>query len=271
MYKIRKVKFKNHPVLQNLTLDFCDNKGHAVDTVILAGENGVGKSTIINELYKISSYQVDSPMVLELEDNQQIIELNYYIIGGNYNLIYVKDKMGINAHIGSVEFKDRYRFSGIYSDVDINFHARDISNVTSLTLDSKADSKRSSDNLPTQINQLLIDIQTMDDQALAYEYRKAKDSGQSVADIEFNQRMPRFTNAFNHMFESLSYNRVVNDNGNKTIIFKKYGKDVSINDLSSGEKQVVYRGCFLLQDINATEGAFVFIDEPEISLHPTCR
>ncbi|WP_304809239.1 MULTISPECIES: AAA family ATPase, partial [Erysipelotrichaceae] len=269
MYKIRKVKFKNHPVLQNLTLDFCDNKGHAVDTVILAGENGVGKSTIINELYKISSYQVYSPMVLELEDNQQIIELNYYIIGGNYNLIYVKDKMGINAHIGSVEFKDRYRFSGIYSDVDINFHARDISNVTSLTLDSKADSKRSSDNLPTQINQLLIDIQTMDDQALAYEYRKAKDSGQSVADIEFNQRMPRFTNAFNHMFESLSYNRVVNDNGNKTIIFKKYGKDVSINDLSSGEKQVVYRGCFLLQDINATEGAFVFIDEPEISLHPT--
>ena len=53
MYKIRKVKFKNHPVLQNLTLDFCDNKGHAVDTVILAGENGVCKSTIINELYKI--------------------------------------------------------------------------------------------------------------------------------------------------------------------------------------------------------------------------
>lgn len=31
---------------------------------------------------------------------------------------------------------------------------------------------------------------------------------------------------------------------------------------------MVYRGCFLLKDVNATNGAFVFIDEPEISLHP---
>ena len=44
--------------------------------------------------------------------------------------------------------------------------------------------------------------------------------------------------------------------------------DIPIDGLSSGEKQVVYRGCFLLRDINATKGAFVFIDEPEISLHP---
>ena len=41
-----------------------------------------------------------------------------------------------------------------------------------------------------------------------------------------------------------------------------------LDDLSSGEKQIVYRGSFLLQDIHALNGAFVFIDEPEISLHP---
>ncbi len=38
--------------------------------------------------------------------------------------------------------------------------------------------------------------------------------------------------------------------------------------MSSGEKQIVYRGCFLLRDINALNGAVAFIDEPEISLHP---
>lgn len=269
MYKIRKVTFKNHPILKNLTLDFCDNNGKAVDTVIFAGENGTGKSSIINELYKMASYQVDNPMYLELEDNGKIIELNYYIGGGNYNLVYVQDKMDLDTPMHNTNFKHTYRFSGIYSDVDINFHARDISNVTSLTLDSKADSRRSSDDLPTQINQLLVDIQTMDDQALAYEYRKAKDSGQSVENIEFNQRMPRFTNAFNRMFETLSYNRVVNNDSRKTIAFKKYDKEIPIDKLSSGEKQVIYRGCFLLKDINATKGAFVFIDEPEISLHPT--
>ena len=41
MFKIRKVEFINHPILGNLTLDFCDARGHAVDTVIFAGENGV--------------------------------------------------------------------------------------------------------------------------------------------------------------------------------------------------------------------------------------
>ena len=48
MYKIREVTFTNHPVLGNLYLNFCDSDGKAVDTVIFAGENGNGKSTILN-------------------------------------------------------------------------------------------------------------------------------------------------------------------------------------------------------------------------------
>lgn len=35
MYKIRKVEFLNHPILENLSLDFCDANGYAADTVIL--------------------------------------------------------------------------------------------------------------------------------------------------------------------------------------------------------------------------------------------
>ena len=42
MYKIRRVGFHNHPILKNLQLDFCDNFGKAVDTVIIAGKNGCG-------------------------------------------------------------------------------------------------------------------------------------------------------------------------------------------------------------------------------------
>ena len=95
----------------------------------------------------------------------------------------------MNTYIGYDDIKNRYPFSGIFSDVDINFHADDVSTVTSLTLDSIKDSRRSTEKLPTQINQLLVDIQSMDDGELARAYRTAKELKQSVEDIVFQERM----------------------------------------------------------------------------------
>jgi energy-coupling factor transporter ATP-binding protein EcfA2 len=43
---------------------------------------------------------------------------------------------------------------------------------------------------------------------------------------------------------------------------------MSIERLSSGEKQIVFRGGFLLKDKGVHNGSIVLIDEPEISLHP---
>ncbi len=77
MYKIRKISFHAHPILGNLILDFCDLSGNACDTVIFAGENGTGKSTILNELYKLASYTVDFPIDVELQIGTHIISISY--------------------------------------------------------------------------------------------------------------------------------------------------------------------------------------------------
>lgn len=271
MYKIRKIKFQEHPILKNLELDFCGKDGKAFDTIIFAGENGTGKSTIINLLYEVASHTVKCPMSVEFEHKGNVFNIIYYLkerADGGSPLIYANDGQGMNVNITGDTIKNRYPFSGIFSDVDINFHADDVSTVTSLTLDSTKDSRRSTEKLPTQINQLIVDIQSTDDSELAHAYRTAKDKGESVTDIVYQERMPRFTSAFNRMFEGLTYSRIENVKGKKSIFFQKNGIDIPINSLSSGEKQVVYRGCFLLKDVNATNGAFVFIDEPEISLHP---
>ena len=67
MYKIRKIVFHEHPVLKNLSLNFCDSEGKCIDTIIFAGENGTGKSTIINSIYtlKVAPLQIlKFPVVL---------------------------------------------------------------------------------------------------------------------------------------------------------------------------------------------------------------
>ena len=53
MYKVRKIKFVNHPILKSMEFNFVGLDGKAVDTMIFAGENGCGKSTIIDELYNV--------------------------------------------------------------------------------------------------------------------------------------------------------------------------------------------------------------------------
>lgn len=273
MYKIRKIKFINHPILKNLELGFCGSDGKAVDTVLIAGENGTGKSTVLDSIYQIITRAIKFEADVELEVGEEVRKLTYRketITNGSL-LIRVKDNKGLSTSTTSIvsTLQQTYPLCGIYSDVDINFHAQPVSTVTSLTLDSANSSRRSGTDLPKEINQLLIDIQALDDADLAFAYRSAKISNQAVSDISYMERMPRFTAAFNRMFENLTYSRITNLNSKKAILFQKNGADIPIDGLSSGEKQVVYRGCFLLKDVNATNGAIVFIDEPEISLHPT--
>lgn len=268
MFKIRKIKFKNHPILKNLELNFCGLNGKAIDTIIFAGANGTGKSTILNELYNIASHKVKIPMEVEFEnEDNEIFKFIYFLkkING-HETILSRDSKGKEYVEGSSEFKSDYSFNGIFSDVDINFKAENLKNVTSLGLDISKDSYRSTNDLPTKINQLLIDVQALDDADIAMAVKANKNL--SYKDIKIEERMNRFIRSFNMMFDDLSYDHIENVDGHKEIIFKKYDSNIPINNLSSGEKQVIYRGAFLLKDVNAMNGAFIFIDEPEISLHP---
>ena len=249
-------------------MDFCDASGHAVDTVIFAGENGVGKSTILNALYSLTSHNLNFEANVEFERQDHPVTLKFYWkqLYNGQRYIYIADGSGWDVYSADKEQRRKYPLYGIFSDVDINFHSNNLSNVTSLTLDRKTESRRSSNNLPTEVKQLLIDIQALDDADIAYWVKKNPGVNNDKMDVA--ERIPRFTRAFSKMFDDLEYNRIDNVDGHKAILFSKNGRIIPIDALSSGEKQIVYRGCFLLEDANAMNGAFVFIDEPEISLHP---
>ncbi len=265
MYKIKSIEFKQHPILKNLKLDFSGTDGNAAETVIIAGENGCGKSTVIDFLYGISSGKVYYEAIVTIECGKRTIVLDFYK-HRQFKRIWVNDGFGLDVPADHNQFKEVYNISGIYSDVDINFCSQNISNVTSLSLDSSNLSRKSDADLTKHIKQLLIDIQALDDATISKAIRM--NPGKTKDELNISERMPRFTNAFSNMFKDITYDGIDNVDGHKEIFFKKNGVSIPIDYLSSGEKQIVYRGCFLLENVGATNGAFVFIDEPEISLHP---
>ena len=259
MIKLRKVKYTEHPVLGNLEIDFTDLNGKAADTILIAGENGVGKSTLLNSLYSFAA------------NNGPIAQFEKYDFEYQGN-IYSFEKTKINENSYNTrkfpEFSDSILPKGIYSKVDINFNSNSILSVTSKNVDQSTKSIVSSNNLPQEINQLIIDLQASDDGDLATAYREAQKNGLSVENLTSDNRMKRFKTAFSNIFENMEYLGIENIQNRKAILFKKFNINVPIEMLSSGEKQIVYRGAFLLKDCNSLQGAFVFIDEPEISLHP---
>lgn len=260
MIKLRKASFLEHPVLGDLSIDFTDLNNKAVDTIIIAGENGVGKSTLLNTLFTFASrhapisqsekYELDIDGGVYTYEIKKISETSYES--------FWKPNRQINQDL----------IKGIYSKVDINFNSKPIQSVTSKNIDQIKHSITSGEDLPNEINQLIIDLQSLDDSELATAYREAMQTGKNIDNLSTDNRMKRFKQAFKNIFDDMEYYGIENINNRKEIIFKKYGKKIAIDKLSSGEKQIVYRGAFLLKDCNSLLGAFVFIDEPEISLHP---
>jgi len=56
--KIRKLQLTGYKVFDELELDFTDLEGNTLDTVVLAGVNGCGKTSILDLLEAIFSIEV---------------------------------------------------------------------------------------------------------------------------------------------------------------------------------------------------------------------
>jgi predicted ATP-binding protein involved in virulence len=69
--RIRKIELRNHPILSNLELDFTDEHGQSIETIIFAGENGTGKTAILDLLYEFSMFDLSN----EKRDEKRIFEI----------------------------------------------------------------------------------------------------------------------------------------------------------------------------------------------------
>ena len=298
MIKIKSIKFKDHDILGDLELDFCDKDGNPADTIIIAGENGTGKTTILEEIEKILTYNFDKNVSYEIVNNGNIFKYENGQFWNNNNSVNYSPSVyigGVSAsNFSNKSDSDRFIESSnfkkpLFATVNINFSQnKKIRNFGSNNIDIDDDErKKFTDKTAENIKQLFADMINYDYKIRAEKYdeifknadiinsddkvkvEKITKKIQDEMNTNLTLKMDRFKKVFNKdLFKELKFKGIDNIDNNIEILFEKNGKEISIDDLSSGEKQIVFRGAFLLRDKEALNGAVVLIDEPEISMHP---
>lgn len=308
--KLRKVNFTNHFIFKDLELSFINESSQVFNTIIFAGENGAGKTVLLNTLYELIKLPISNQKVSELlgqgsyefefskkemeetlfrgipeEELKPLLSIDKFVIKIEFNTkksetycsIYQNEMQSllnhnVNIHLLSY-INNINKIRGIFSDTEINFKSSSIYNITASQVDDVQDEKfiRSKVNSPTILKQLLIDLYSQDNSKIANAiYNSNPEEKCGVIRANLDLKINRFTSAFEKMIENKKMVKSDVLEGSHQIIFRdlRNNQEISIDDLSSGEKQIIYRGSFLLQNQKVLEDPIVFIDEPEISLHP---
>ena len=283
--KIRKIKYKDHPVLKDLELNLVNpDTDKPYSTIVLAGENGTGKTTILSTLntflclhtfkpFERIEYEVEGKKYAAVPtDNETSSKFGFY------NRLDLETNVSTNIITNFNNNRDQVKidtldirhYGCVYSKARADFSVKKITGTTSLEIDADSYDDDSKEDF-SSLKQLIIDLQYDDSTKLQERIEASPTHSLSTADYEdFSKtaKMYRFRTAFDNFFETIKYKKVESADGEKKVLFAKHETDITIDDLSTGEKQIVYRGIYLLRNSGNLDGAAVMIDEPELSMHP---
>lgn len=281
---IRKVKWNNYKSIGSLELDFINpSTGLAFNTIVLAGENGAGKTTILESIATFLNRQTIVPFeyIEYAADGKSFritpdTSVDWYANNGFHKRREINSEVNENVHSGSSsnaekiveDTKDLRHYGFAYSKARSGFKTERVSSVTTQQIDLEKYEPDEQENF-TRIKQLLIDIDGQDSSEWMKQCQNRSISDQKFDAFKTQSKGYRFEKAFNDFFENVKYKGIDNNDPNeKKVLFEKYGKSIPVDQLSTGEKQIVFRGAHLLRNINSISGGIVLIDEPELSMHP---
>jgi AAA15 family ATPase/GTPase len=174
---ITKVKWKNHSILGNLELDFTNSNGNPFDTIILAGENGTGKTTILETLstflnlgsigpFEYIEYKVGGTLynITPLGDPKFGFHSRKNVSDGTS--IDIRSNNNNNRESIDADVLDIRHYGCAYSKARSGFNTQPVRATTTEQLDSKKYEDDSKDDF-TFIKQLIVDIVAQDNSALS--------------------------------------------------------------------------------------------------------
>lgn len=280
---IRRVCWNQDSSLSGLELDFTKPDGGIYNTIVFVGENGAGKTRILDSLsdflnckdsfdFDSFEYEIDGETYyLKPNLSQPYRQHDRYKNGEKQITTYFWKN---NGYQKLMEDSEDIRSHGCaYSRARTSFETKPIDKSTNKVLDQE--SHMPDDNFDyTDVKQTLIDVAEQDNAELShmckelYLNERTDNFKDEYSRFDESSRINRFSTAFNNFFDDLKFEDVELTNGEKQVLFEKSGKLVNIDNLSTGEKQIVFRGSYLLRNSHNLKDGIVLVDEPELSMHP---
>lgn len=297
--RISKIHFNDHYILGTFELDFTKPDGSIHDTVIFAGENGNGKTTVLDTIASISGGVFpdgcridcqldldDANLILDFDRNsgnssyegktpQEVLdEIGILTIspGTNNSTLNITSNGIVRQIYGRHQQSGEHALEEYVKRIMVRYKKNDkepsfaeVASTTKMTVDENETQQRKPENTAyaNDLNaaQLLIDINSQD----ANEVQKIVLNTGGAVPADCEKRIARFRNAFDNFFDNgLTFEGVFDFD----ILFKKGSERIHLANLSSGEKTIVQYGAFLLKDKNSRDCFIALLDEPEQSLHP---
>lgn len=277
---IKQIKWKDHPILGDLELDFTKEDGSIYNTIVFAGENGTGKTTILenlSEFLNLGALEYIDYIKYVVNDEEYSLYPQDEFTGAKFGFHKRKNETTgeiINVSTGKHDIirekgknlEDIRSYGCSYSRARSGFETKRVTSTTTQQLDGESHENDENQDF-TSIKQLIVDVQTQD--SSEWWNIAGNEDKPSFEEFKKQSKIFRFENAFNTFFDTISFKKIDNnDPTEKRILFEKHGKEISIDQLSTGEKQIVFRGAHLLKNAKNLSNGTVLIDEPEISMHP---
>ena len=273
--KIKKLHFADHPFFGTTDMDFTDRKGRPLNTVVLAGINGSGKTTILNHIREL----IREGIIRLSVDRCDAVLLR----SGMEKNLETSDHLTVFL----TDFEKEIT-QGAASSVTGNNAAHLFRRYAEKYLPEK----KSAHLLPKFVflpSEISFDQMEITNRPYKYEYSFFNQADGSAArfipdyfatlidrkvyeneDIPPRESVRQACDEINAIFEKLDLESEVaglRKDGSRMSVFRnRSGREFDITGLSSGERQLFFR--IMALKMFEAENSVILADEPEISLHP---
>lgn len=234
--KVKNIHFKNHKILKNLEIDFTNN-GEVLDTVVIAGINGSGKTNLLKYIYDYFYKQIyynndltnSIEFLFEKDESRVKEQTNWEFINYLNSYEYYKKNNPENSSYQILKNNLKVLPKIIYIPTEINFQ-----------------------NIQTQTNMLeryynflnIVDTGLISNIAsyIATRVTYISNTEEDLTGKEVREKVAKEINdIFSILDLDIKLQGLSRDERSMPIFSNSTGEEFDINELSSGEKQLFVR------------------------------